>query len=313
MKLTCPQCGFSREIDPKRFHSDSVIATCPKCSCRFRFSVETGVGAILPPKGWQVLKDPVQTGESEEAPGEEEDIRLVAKRAYEREAERFKNDQPENNPAADQQPAHPEIQANPWEAAPGESGWLAAFYQTVIRVMFSPQIFFRNLAAQCPQIRPLVFYLILCVVQTSVERIWGDFFHTLLAPEAAGDPQLEKILAMLSQDGNIILGLLLRCGMLVLQLYLFSFLMFLAYRLVAPGRATFSLLFQIMAYSSSPALLCVVPVLGSLVGMFWSLGCLIVGCKAALDLSWPKTLAGFLPLVFVFAPLFPEILSLIQK
>ena len=43
MNITCPQCGFSRELPADRLPARAVIATCPKCACRFRFSPEGGV------------------------------------------------------------------------------------------------------------------------------------------------------------------------------------------------------------------------------------------------------------------------------
>lgn len=280
MKIICPQCGFNRDLPADRLPKTSAIATCPKCGCRFRFSRDSGAGGVLPQDNRRETADT------------EEDIRLTASRAYAREAGRFKEAEI---------PARDAKILNPWDEAPGRDGWLSAFYQTVIRVMFSAPTFFKTLSPTALQNRALLFYLIICVFQTVMEKIWGELFYALLSPTAAGDPQLEKMLAMLSPDTNFALSLLLRCGLLVCQLYLFSFLVFLAYRLVAPQKGSFSLLFQIMAYSSAPSILCLVPALGSITGMIWGLGCLAVGCKAALGLDWPRTLAGFLPLIVLFA------------
>ena len=100
MIITCPQCGFSRAVAENRLAGKSVVAICPKCACRFRFSAQKGVGEILPPKGWKRIEEPV----SEEAPKneanspeEEEDIRQVAAEAYRKEAERFANEKGEDN------------------------------------------------------------------------------------------------------------------------------------------------------------------------------------------------------------------------
>lgn len=299
MKIVCPECGFSREVDTRGFERDSVIANCPQCSCRFRVSLKDGAETILPPRD--------SRGQQENP---EEDIRQIAKRAYEAEAERFSHEEGRAEPKDDRSGGR---QTNPWEKAPGESGWLAAFYQTVVRVMFSAQNFFSSLPNDAPQARPFLFYLIICLFQTLLERFWGNIFHALLSPAAMGDPQMEAVLEMLAPDNNLALGVLIRCSLLALQLYLFSFLMFLCYRFIAPQKATFALIFQIMCYSAAPSLLCVVPILGSIVGLFWGIGCLAVGCKAALKLNWPQTLAGFVPLLLVFAPLLPELMNIAQK
>ncbi|WP_300909447.1 zinc-ribbon domain-containing protein, partial [uncultured Desulfovibrio sp.] len=38
VNITCPRCGFSRELPADRLPARAVIATCPRCACRFRFS-----------------------------------------------------------------------------------------------------------------------------------------------------------------------------------------------------------------------------------------------------------------------------------
>ena len=40
MKITCPDCGFFRELVADRVPTRPVIATCPKCGCRFHFQPE---------------------------------------------------------------------------------------------------------------------------------------------------------------------------------------------------------------------------------------------------------------------------------
>lgn len=293
-KIICPQCGFSQEVSADKLPGGPVIATCPQCGCRFRFSLQSGVGEILPPKGWRPLnsdtgRKPAQPPDNED----EEDIRVTAARAYQQEAERF---------SRELRDARNESAANPWDNAPGEDGWLGSFYQTAIRVMFAAQPFFARINPDAQKYRALVFYLIVCIFQTLVEKLWGSLLFAMLSPGAAGDPQMERLLSLLVADDNMALGLLLRCALLVLQIYFFSFLMFAVYRLMRPGIATYSLIFQIMAYSSAPSLLCVIPVLGSVAGLLWGLGCLLIGCKSALNLSWPQTLVGILPILMVIAP-----------
>lgn len=319
IKIVCPQCGFTQQLGEDRIPKGSVIATCPRCECRFRFSRENGAGQILPPKGWRTVpaKDasqPQPPQPSRDAPEEEEDIRLTASRAYQREAERFQQSQESANSENDEALLKQEyISRNPWDDAPGENGWYSAFSATVIRVMLAPQYFFANLNPQSQKFRALFFYLIICVFQTLVEKFWGYALYTMLSPDAAADPQMERLLSLLASDGNLALNVLLRCGFLVLQLYFLTFLMFMIYRVIRPERATYSLIFQIMAYSTAPSLLCAIPILGSIVGMLWGIGCLLVGCKSAMRLNWPQTLLGFLPIIMILAPLFPYIGSILRQ
>jgi hypothetical protein len=314
----------------------SVIATCPKCSCRFRFSPAEGVpghgaaaarpllknappdaddplppGAIVP--GRDTIPESFVTGREDEEPAAEnteasrdeqgksadpsraaarvdragEDARLAAGRAYSQEVARF--DAPGEEAAG--APA-----CNPWAAAPVPYGWFAAFYQTVLCVMFAAPRFFDALRPQPRPLRALGFYLVVSVAQIVVERFWG---YMLLQYVSAGgppaDPQLVKLLDMLAPQANLAMTVLLRTGLLVLELYFFSAIIHLAYRFLAPDRADFSLVFQVIAYSSAPSLLCVIPLIGSLAGFVWSLSCITAGCRISLRLSWGQTLTGFAP------------------
>lgn len=283
MNITCPQCGFSRDVARDKVPCGNIVAKCPKCQCRFRFSEKDGAGAILPPKSW-----------NSEEPSEAE-IRQTASNAYAAEARRFEAEQ---------------SVPNPWEE-PRQQGWFNAFYQTAWAVMFQPQLFFRYLSPTYGVGRPLGFFLIICVFQTLAERFWGHIIYSWLSGQAGNDPQLGRLLELLAPETGIFIAVLFRTALLVMQLYIFSLLMCLAYRIMVQDRATFRLIFQILAYSSAPWLLCVIPALGTLVGTIWGIACVAIGCKAALDLSWPQTLAGFLPVILLLGPVLLQAVRLL--
>lgn len=303
MTITCPQCGFSRAVAENRLAGKSIVAICPKCACRFRFSVKNGVEEILPPKGWQRIEEPAaQKASAPAAPEEEEDIRQIAAEAYRKEAERFTEEEEVE-----------EVESNPWDSAPAGGGWFWAFTQVVMRVMFAAPTFFAGLDRDRKQTRALVFYIIICVFQTVVERMWSGMLQNALVSSNTTDPQLQKLLELMASQSDMAVTLLFRTGMLVFQLYVFSFLMFLVYRIFARDRTSFSLVFQIMAYSAAPALLCVIPGIGSVVGTIWGIACLGIGCKAAMRLDWPQTILGFLPIAFVLAPILLQTMTFFQS
>lgn len=289
MRITCPQCGFTRDVPREKIPANSVIVNCPKCACRFRFLTEHGQTEILP---------------EDKTP--EEDIRVIASQAYQAEARRFANEQK----AAVLRQKQVII---PWEAAPAPNGWFAAFWQTVLLVMFQAQIFFARLSPGSEKLRALSFFLIICVFQTLIERMWAQVFYNFFSSAASSDPQLQKLLALLAQNDNIFMFLAMRTCLLTAQLYLFALFMYLAYRIAFKNRVSFSLIFQIIAYSSAPWLLCLVPGIGSLCGTIWGVGCMAIGCKTALELDWPKTLIGFIPFVFFLLPILPQLLRIMGQ
>ena len=69
--------------------------------------------------------------------------------------------------------------------------------------------------------RALVFYLIMCVLQTAMAYFWSHRYGEWVKPMNT-DPQVGKIIEALSSQSNLALFLLLRCAMLTVQIYLFT-------------------------------------------------------------------------------------------
>lgn len=297
MRITCPQCGFDRSVSDDRIPAGSIIAKCPKCGCRFRFSRQTGVGAILPSQTWR----------DAEAPSDAE-IRDAARQAYEAEASRF-------NPAAPAPSAGATRLAppNPWQSAPEPNGWLDAFYQTLLGAALRPAYFFASVKGSSSWGRPLAFFAIISGLQIVIERIWGEIIFAWLGGSGQPDPQLAEFLAALAPGRDLLAVMALRLASMLFQLVIFSALLYAGYRLLAGGKAAFNVIFQILCYSSAPWILCVVPGLGNLAGAVWGVWCLAVGCKTALGLSWAQTWAGFLPLLLVCIPMLAQLFALASQ
>ena len=450
VNITCPRCGFSRELPADRAPSKAVIATCPNCACRFRFVPGTGVtdvisepqeptdhseqqggqpqsadsdysspastadqqqppqggwhsggddplppGAIVPgsssprsgagsgagsaadagadtkPAGeprytagagdrkqgvgknapndgdaknlgnlWGLLggknifgqwggkqgddDSDKRTGDRPRDRNDDHDNRRppngksqrsvfgadddraddnrTASEAYAREAARFENQ--------DEDSRH--LSGNPWDIAPEPDGWIPAFYHTCMRVMFGAHNFYENVRADASQVRPLIFYLIISVIQVIIERVWSGIFLSLMSPSAASDPELERMLILLSPQLSLPMTILLKTGVSVVQLYVLTALMHFTYGFITGKRPEFSLVFQVAAYAAAPSLLCVVPLLGSIVGFIWMVACVLVGCRTVLNLTWPQAFMGFAPVVLLLAPLLLQVMKAAQ-
>ena len=66
MNITCPRCGFSRELPADRLPSKAVIATCPHCACRFRLVPGVGVMDVLS-EPEHPIENPAHNGDSQVA------------------------------------------------------------------------------------------------------------------------------------------------------------------------------------------------------------------------------------------------------
>lgn len=300
VEIVCPQCGFARDVSNYRLPARAVIATCPECACRFRFSSASSSVDELAPPDPRPERRPEQPADQRA----EDERRLVAE-AYAREAARLENE--------DRTETERSEHVNPWQDAPGGHGWFAAFYQTVMRVMFAAPQFFAALSPRTGQMRELTFYVIVGFLQAVAERFWGEALLSALGPAAASDPQLAKMLLALAPETSSVMAILFRVFMMVLQLYFFSALIHLACRFATPKQADFSLTFQVVSYSAAPLLLAVVPLLGTFVGFVWSIACMVAGCRSALRLTWAQTLLSFSPLLLVMVMLVLSQLYLVAQ
>lgn len=290
MNILCPQCQFSRDVPDDRLPASSpgraVVATCPRCGHRFQiFPAGRGAGDA---------GAPIRDARAPEAA--EEDPRAAASRAYAREAGRGR----EMGAERGRRPAD----ANPWDTAPHPDGLAAAFYQTVVRVMFGASRFFSALDGDAPQLRPLAFFLIVGVISVSAQLFWLDVARGTLMESS--DPQVRALLESLP-EGNAVLSGILQVFGLVVQLYVLSALLWLSFRLGICRTATYSLVFQIVAYASAPVLLSVIPVAGYLAGLVWSVAAIVTGCQASMRLSWGQAVAGCLPMILILLVLLRQI------
>ncbi len=331
MKIICPQCQFTRQVPAEKMPKASTMATCPQCQCRFKVHVHEGEeGQISIEKVTQEsvttsqAGQPVQTQRAQESAQEQQRPKTITKysppkenthaesahAAYAREQEAAqKTTQQEQAQQQEEEDVAFAAFAldNPWEN-PEPVGYFSAFYQTVLRVLFSAPRFFAGLLPQSSQKRALVFFVIVGLLQITFERFWGDVISEALAPTAAEDPQLQALLSMLTPQSSYSLALLLGGALSIVELFFTTTVYFLLFRLITPQRAHFNLIFQVVAYGSAPMLLCLVPALGSVVGFIWSIACTAVGCRYAMRLTWGQTLLGILPVYAIGVPLILQFL-----
>lgn len=331
MKITCPDCGFFRDLSSDRAPSRPVVATCPKCGCRFRFLPEDASSHLLehgtPPevsdfRNEEVILPPgaIVPGEKADAPRQDAPARPVPAREDESRAVGTADDgssrrsrdpavrtdvtteaeedarRPSRNRKSSRRNAADE-DANPWDMAPVPSGYMSAFYQTTLRVMFGGGRFFARLNPDAPQWRALLYYIVVVLVLVCTQLFWTHMSREMLEQSLPPDTAFGMLIRF-ALNQPLLYGLT-SVASFVFQLYILSALLLLGFRLAGVRHAAFHIIFQVVAYSAAPVLLCLIPVLGVQVGIVWSLACIITGCRMALGLDWSRTLLGLaFPILF---------------
>lgn len=339
MLIRCPECQFERQIDTDAIPQNAAMATCPHCECRFRFRNPDGTpvvadeapaapvqaqeapavcqqplppdvegddplppGAVVPrlPREGQPADAPVaeqtetpRAGQPEEKPQTAAEKRSTFWSNFQK-----KRDDAEPKKGRIASAMHADKTDVPWEE-PKRYNPLVALYQTILRVMFNAPRFFADLPSSNGKLtRPLVFYLILGMFQTLVERMWY-----LMSIQASGpsitDPKLQEVLGEMAQSMSLPLTLLLTPGILAIQLCFFASVFYLMLRLVQPENVQFRTVFRVIAYSAAPTVVCIVPLVGPLVGSIWFGICCFIGCKHSMRLPWSRTGLALGPLYLI--------------
>lgn len=104
MRITCPECGFERQVPDDKVPATSVVATCPKCKNRFKFR-ELGARPV-----YGVHSDGFGPGEDSVEAAEAEDIRSESVRPQDARSEDAQSESRPSEAPPEETPAAPGVQ-----------------------------------------------------------------------------------------------------------------------------------------------------------------------------------------------------------
>ncbi|WP_045222755.1 YIP1 family protein [Desulfonatronum thioautotrophicum] len=303
MEITCPKCGFARNIPDEKIPERAEIATCPKCKHKFQFRTVTQ--SVPPPP---LLSD---------TPPEEHHSQAENDRPQgddDTSAKPMRSEKPSSDGGdfwdslasmgtPNQDTQHPgetedttegvtregEIEV-PWERL-DIYGFFPGIWETIKRAMLRPAAFFQAMPVGSGQIKPLIFYLLIAQFQIVVQMLWE---MTGVAPGMSGEGSVTGISTVMLLIGYPLI--------LTLLLYVMAVLVHACLGLVGGATREFEGTFRALTYGSAPMVLTLIPFIGPLVGAIWSLVVTFLGYKYIHRTTTGKViLAMLLPLIpFVF-------------
>lgn len=247
MKITCPNCGFARDVDEKNLPPKAVMATCPKCKHRFKFRESTPAflaeEPIAPKETGQeheatpILEPtPPQSPIQEEPPGD-----LWS----ELEALNETTSGESNQAAESQEPALPL-----WERV--DSGYATAFVQTILDMFKNPRHFFSSMPMGHGYIKPLIFFLIIIEAVAISQALWQVL--GILPPSFFAES--------MHQSFQTLIALVLYPLQVIIFLFVDTAICFSFLRLFKADTKGFEGTFRAEVYSSVPMLLMIIPHIG---------------------------------------------------
>lgn len=297
MRITCPNCGFSRDMPEDRIPSTARLATCPKCQHKFRLRKEEETFHLEEDRKAE-QEEPVSE-ESVEGPGAEGDLAQGYRDASKEEDLWRSLEDMEGGPSEDGADSGQDAREQdfrrgasnvPWENL--ESlGFFPGLFQTVQQVMLSPTDFFRGFSGDGGFGQPTAFYLLIMEIPALALVFW---LMSGLLPQGQGEAG-GLFHVGLTGVGSLTFLLVFPVFMLV-NLFVSSGLYHLLLLAVGGGSAGFEGTFRVVCYSAAPMVLALIPVFGMWAGGIWQLLCTFFGFKLVHGLSSAR---AALPIILV--------------
>ncbi|MBF0530155.1 MAG: zinc-ribbon domain-containing protein [Deltaproteobacteria bacterium] len=314
MKISCPYCDYSKEIDPAKLPPGAKRATCPKCKQKFDLDYSASgmttdqniIDGPPPIPGSHPGPPPLPTAESLatplEIPQAREDLATEIKAG--RQPEPVFGPPPlpvSSGPQAEYDPGQPWPGAEsptpeglPWEERSGSL--ISDLWTTTKEVLFKPNEFFHRMPATGGHKTPLTYAMIV----GSVGGIFGLFwqalfamFGSMLGTEAPDIPMMWLIIGMIGV--MILLPLLI-----LLTLYLMAAFQHLMLMIVGGADGGFEATLRVLAYGSAANIWNIVPILGGLMSGVWLLVLMIIGLPIVHQTSAGRVVVAVLVIPFIF-------------
>ena len=316
MEIRCPECGYTRHVNPDSVSSDLTVATCPKCSTKFRFRLveEKEPDFVLgqdtensQPKSSASVQTSRMDEPSDEAQRSVRPEDLYPPSVHQDNApeqddfsddEFWKTDgkQPtseQEDPLrmvyTDGQPLDGMPQDVPW-AEVKELGFFPAIAATIKGVLFKPSLFFEIMNKNGKFSIPFSYFIIISLVSILIETVWQSVFGNPLIPsDVTGSLSIDELFSIMFISPLI----------LVVYLFVTGSVLHGALKLTGAANGRMGVTLRVLCYAATADLLSIIPVFGPLVGGVLKLIIIVKGLKSAHGTTYTRVLPPVIILVLV--------------
>ncbi|MBU2548774.1 MAG: zinc-ribbon domain-containing protein, partial [Proteobacteria bacterium] len=291
MRIVCPNCNFTREVDRATVPPGATRATCPKCHNKFSFNLDEHQVFQAPLEEYETDEVQSLTDLAEEPEAEEEadtperyrpapatDIEdmaagLVAGKA----AEEARAPEPPRPPGETPRMAAVRSRAGriPWEER--EGSLLGDWWATLKKALFSPAGFSEGLSAYDGSgfKRPLLFGIITGALSIVFTVVWQLAFTIIGVSMSSGAAHGGEAIAGMAIYMAVIL--VLSPILMAVALFVWAGFQHLFLIIVRGAGGGFEATFRVLAYASSGGVFSIVPLLGGLIGTIWVMVMAVIG------------------------------------
>lgn len=268
MRIVCPQCHYSRSIDPASIPNTTLTATCPKCKTRFSFNPGEAEKSYEPPY-----------------PGENSNEFMG-----EKSLRRWINPSFESGGSVDKQETYAGVRESasdgrgiPWENL--DIGSFAAFFSTIKEVLFRPGQFYTDMPVTGGLKPPLIFGLILGSAGMIFSLFWSVIWTIITFNYGLSNlPDLDlSSLLPISIHPISAVAIIMACipFLIVISLLIWSIVTHILLALVLGNKSGFEATFRVLSYSLAAGLFYIIPFFGGMLAGLWGLVLEVVGLSRA--------------------------------
>ena len=294
MKLVCPNCNFSKEIDAAKLPPGIKRATCPKCKQKFDINTDDAMAPPPPPPPPPIPEPPQD--EFMQRPSFDDVAETVMLDSV---AGMSPPPLPEGRRASTAGP-QPLKGGIPWEDRTG--GFFGDLFATTKMILLKPTEFFNSMPITGGYKSPLIF----CAFWVTIGMVFAFFWQFAMAMVGIGSAgnmaeQLESLpfglpvlMLIVLAATIVIMPILVSIGMFISAAFIHVFLM-----IVRGANGGYEATYRVMAYSQAPNVLMIVPFLGQMVSGIWALVLLIIGLPKAHDTGIGRVIIAVIVIPFL--------------
>lgn len=322
MKLNCPNCGYTKEVDESKIPPGAKKATCPKCRTKFDIfqappsPAEEPLAFLDEEDEPPTIADVPPRQPADEQPGRpaaarseplEETVAGPSMREYEEETRSRRPGGPAPEPpplpagGAFAQEEGP-TEDIPWESRTG--GFFSDLLSTSKMVLFSPSLFFRSMPITGGYGRPLVFAMVTGTIG-AIFAVFYQYLMVLLGMGGMGGMQGMNQLGPMGDSMSMFMGIglvavvILTPIMIMIGMFVFAAIAHFFLMIVRGSGGGYQATFRALSYSSAAQLLNIIPILGQILGGIWGLIVAIIGLARAHDTGVFRIIFGLIILPFL--------------
>jgi hypothetical protein len=316
MIVTCPECNFSSEIPEDKIPASAQLATCPKCQAKFKFRdfeqdpshvQETDTQEFSNPEEEEygdaaayvrqhAQEEHVSAEQNHEQPmpydeqfGAQDDVQenFANEETIQEEKsdiwQRLDSMKPEKDIRDEDQELlsdkSEEVNEVPFENLE-KYGFFPGFFLTIKKVILSPAAFFKDMPLK-GFLMPLFFFILLAEFQEICNFVWTMAGVDTPTGAEVGRIMNDSMIASSLQDGTgpALFSLLFYPLMLAGISFPLIGITHILLMIFGAGDRGFQATFRATAYSYAPIILCIIPVVGDMIGALVSVTLSIIAYK----------------------------------